>query len=124
MTGLCTVWRAVRRFGLLALFVALGSIPAPSAGAAVPVVVVDGRGWGHGVGMAQDGAFWMGTDGASRDQILEHFYPGTGRGSNTGVVRVVVHVAADGRASLTFPQGASRTREPTAPPRRSRRFHR
>ena len=110
---------AVRRFGLLALFVALGSaIPAPSAAAAVPVVVVDGRGWGHGVGMAQDGAFWMATDGASRDQILEHFYPGTGRGSNTGVVRVVVHVAPDGRASLTFPQGGE-VRSPRSGPQRA-----
>jgi stage II sporulation protein D len=60
------------------------------------VVVVDGHGWGHGVGMAQDGAYWMAVDGASRDEILEHFYPGTGRGSNTGT---------DGTASLTFPQG-------------------
>ena len=82
------------------------------------MVVVDGRGWGHGVGMAQDGAFWMATDGASRDQILEHFYPGTGRGSHTGVVRVVVHVAPDGRASLTFPQGGE-VRSPRSGPQRA-----
>ena len=109
----------MRRFGLLALVVALGwATAAPSAGAAVPVVVVDGRGWGHGVGMAQDGAFWMATDGASRDQILEHFYPGTGRGSNTGVARVVVLVAPDGRASLTFPQGGE-VRSPRSGPQRA-----
>jgi hypothetical protein len=35
----------------------------------------------------------MGADGATRDQILDHFYPGVGRGSSTGVARV--HVAAD-----------------------------
>ena len=109
----------MRRLGLLALFATLATtVLAPDARAAVPVVVVDGRGWGHGVGMAQDGAFWMATDGASRDQILDHFYPGTGRGSNTGTVRVVVLVAADGRAALTFPQGGE-VRSPRSGPQRA-----
>jgi stage II sporulation protein D len=66
---------------------------------------VDGRGWGHGVGMAQDGAYWMAVDGASMDEILDHFYPGASRGSNTGAVRVVVLVSPDNRAVLDFPQG-------------------
>lgn len=109
----------MRRLGPFALFVTLAAIVvAPDARAAVPVVVVDGRGWGHGVGMAQDGAFWMGTDGASRDEILDHFYPGTGRGSSTGTVRVVVLVAADGRATLTFPQGGE-VRSPRSGPQRA-----
>ena len=97
---------AVRRLVLLALCVALGGVFAPPpARAAVPVVVVDGRGWGHGVGMAQDGAYWMGVDGRTMDEILDHFYPGTGRGSNTGAVRVVVFVSPDGSAVLDFPDG-------------------
>ncbi len=109
----------MRRFGLLALFVTVwASLAVPDAGAAVDVVVVDGRGWGHGVGMAQDGAFWMATDGFTRDQILEHFYPGTGRASTTGIVRVVVQVAADGRATLTFPQGGEVRSPRTGPQRR------
>ena len=78
---------------------------------------MDGRGWGHGVGMAQDGAYWMAVDGASMDQILDHFYPGTGRGSHTGVVRVVVLVSTDGRAVLDFPQGGE-VRSPRAGPQR------
>ena len=42
-------WRVLAGVPLL-LFVA----PAPAAHAAVPVLVIDGKGWGHGVGMAQN----------------------------------------------------------------------
>src|SRR4051794_17899159 len=42
--------------------------PMPAAVAAVPVAVIDGKGWGHGVGMAQDGAFWMAKAGANTGQ--------------------------------------------------------
>ncbi|HVM55530.1 MAG TPA: SpoIID/LytB domain-containing protein [Acidimicrobiales bacterium] len=103
---------------LVALGVGAAITPAPTAIAAVPVVVVDGEGWGHGVGMAQDGAFWMATDGASMDGILDHFYPGAGRGSHTGTVRVVVHVADDSVAALTFPDGGEVRSPRTGPQRR------
>lgn len=36
-----------------------------------------GRGWGHGVGMCQIGAAVMSVEGASCEQILSHYYPGT-----------------------------------------------
>jgi len=35
-----------------------------------------GRGWGHGVGMCQVGAFGMALDGATFDQILKKYYQG------------------------------------------------
>jgi peptidoglycan hydrolase-like amidase len=35
-----------------------------------------GRGWGHGVGMCQVGAFGMALDGASYEQILKKYYKG------------------------------------------------
>lgn len=72
--------------------VALSALfPAPVHGqGGVPVLVIDGRGFGHGVGMAQDGAFWMGRDGAQTNQILGQFYPGTRIGKGAGNVRVVV----------------------------------
>ncbi len=35
-----------------------------------------GRGWGHGVGMCQTGAYGMALDGASYDQILKKYYTG------------------------------------------------
>ncbi|HJV49216.1 MAG TPA: SpoIID/LytB domain-containing protein [Geothrix sp.] len=35
-----------------------------------------GRGWGHGLGMCQTGAYGMALEGASFQQILLHYYPG------------------------------------------------
>jgi stage II sporulation protein D len=35
-----------------------------------------GRGWGHGVGMCQVGAYGMALDGASYEQILKKYYTG------------------------------------------------
>ena len=77
----------------------------PTRAATVPVAVIDGKGFGHGVGMAQDGAYWMGRAGKSTPQILGHFYPGTGLGKARGPVRVVVHSAPTRDAVLAFPNG-------------------
>ena len=38
--------------------------------------VIEGRGWGHGVGMCQWGAIEMGHKGASETEILRYYYPG------------------------------------------------
>jgi len=35
-----------------------------------------GRGWGHGVGMDQTGAYGMALEGQTFDQILKHYYKG------------------------------------------------
>ena len=96
----------MRRTMLLAVLACLVAVAVPPpAPAAVPVVVVKGRGFGHGVGMAQDGAYWMGRAGASTNQILGHFYPGTGLGRATGAVRVAVLTAPSGEAVIAFPNG-------------------
>jgi peptidoglycan hydrolase-like amidase len=70
---------------------------APSAGAGT-LFVLKGRGWGHGVGMSQWGAFGMAKDGSTYRQILGHYYAGTTveRRSNP---RVRVELAS-GRTSL------------------------
>lgn len=39
-------------------------------------LVVDGRGFGHGVGMSQWGAYAMALQGRSYEQILRHYYRG------------------------------------------------
>ena len=36
-----------------------------------------GRGWGHGVGLCQTGAFGMALAGRTYREILAHYYPGT-----------------------------------------------
>jgi stage II sporulation protein D len=79
-------------------FAALAAVPA--AAAAPPVFIVDGRGWGHGIGLAQYGAYGYARDeGRSHAWILEHYYPGTTLGpTSVSTVRVLL---ADDRRSLT-----------------------
>lgn len=89
---------------LAAGLVFLSLFPTP-ARAAVPVLVIDGRGFGHGVGLAQDGALAMGRAGATTAQILAHFYPGTALGRAGGTVRVAVFTSPDRSAVLAFPGG-------------------
>ncbi|HPC82126.1 MAG TPA: SpoIID/LytB domain-containing protein [Thermoanaerobaculaceae bacterium] len=43
----------------------------------VPGLRFIGRGWGHGVGMCQNGAYGLALGGASFTEILAHYYPGT-----------------------------------------------
>ena len=51
---------------------------APAADSPQPALelVVDGRGFGHGVGMSQWGAYAMALQGRSYEQILRHYYRG------------------------------------------------
>lgn len=39
-------------------------------------LVLDGKGWGHGVGLCQIGAAVMASRGYSFKEILRHYYPG------------------------------------------------
>lgn len=39
-------------------------------------LVIDGFGWGHGVGMCQWGAYGMARNGKKADEILKYYYPG------------------------------------------------
>ena len=39
-------------------------------------LILDGSGWGHGVGLCQIGAAVMGARGYHYDEILRHYYPG------------------------------------------------
>ena len=41
------------------------------------MIILDGKGWGHGVGLCQIGAAVMASKGYTYTQILEHYYPGT-----------------------------------------------
>ena len=42
-----------------------------------PVFTFYGRGWGHGVGLCQNGAYGMALSGNGYREILSHYYPGT-----------------------------------------------
>jgi stage II sporulation protein D len=45
-----------------------------------PTFVVTGRGWGHGVGLSQWGAYGFARQGATYERILAHYYSGTALG--------------------------------------------
>jgi stage II sporulation protein D len=72
--------------GVLAALLAAGLATARSERAAqveaaakpgVPVFVITGRGWGHGVGMSQWGANGFARRGTDYRKILAHYYRGT-----------------------------------------------
>ena len=66
--------------------------------------VVSGRGWGHGVGMSQYGAYGMANAGYSHDEILAHYYLGTEIGqAPTRQVRVLL---VEGRRAVTLSSAA------------------
>ena len=41
-----------------------------------PAELFTGRGWGHGVGMCQYGAFGLAKMGVKYDAIIKHYYTG------------------------------------------------
>ena len=41
-------------------------------------IILNGRGWGHGVGLCQIGAAVMASKGIDYESILQHYYPGAG----------------------------------------------
>src|SRR6266545_2185817 len=111
----------------LAAALALAALLAGSAGAyssgaakrratspslAQATFVVSGRGWGHGVGLAQWGAYGFAQQGASYDRILAHYYPGTTLGP-TQVTRVRVVLAQGSRPLSVSSEAPFRVRDAT-----------
>ena len=93
---------------------------APKSLPGSPVFVISGRGWGHGVGMAQWGAYGYAQQGYSYDEILAHYYKGTThragvRHEGARVPRAGT-VAADGLVPVAV-QRARRDRPALAPRR-------
>jgi stage II sporulation protein D len=82
-----------------------GLVPARPAAASVPVLVLEGTGYGHGVGLSQWGSEYLARTGRSTDEILATFYPGVELGEATGTMRVAVHKPSTSTTTLTFPQG-------------------
>jgi len=99
------------RKGVFVLFATLAAVlaavPTARAQTGVPVVVLDGRGFGHGVGLAQWGAKYMADAGARHEDILSKFYPGTQLATDlgSGTIRVAVYTSSDNAATLSFPSG-------------------
>jgi stage II sporulation protein D len=95
----------------LALAAALAS---PATAGAAAMLLVDGRGWGHGIGMSQYGAQGFALQGLGYRGILSHYYPGTTLGpAPASRVRVLVaekglvSVASTGAVALRDAAGAT-----------------
>jgi stage II sporulation protein D len=83
--------------GAFAALVAAGSAGAQTT------FVVEGRGWGHGVGLSQYGAYGYALRGWGYERILAHYYRGTALSSRPNrIVRVLV---AEGRPRLLVGSG-------------------
>lgn len=93
--------------GVAALVSSVGLLLSGAAGAEVaqtsqpPVLTlsVSGRGWGHGVGMSQWGAYGFAQRGSSYAEILAHYYQGTELGRTAGA-RIRVLVVEEARSML------------------------
>ena len=74
----------------LALVAGASAQTAPAT-VSVTTFAISGHGWGHGVGMAQWGAYGYAQHGFTYDEILTHYYPGTQLGpAPAQLVRVLV----------------------------------
>src|SRR3954452_2945489 len=66
-----------------------GCVAAPAGSGAL--FLFSGHGWGHGVGMSQYGAYGYAQHGATYEQILAHYYPGTALGpAPVSTIRVLL----------------------------------
>jgi stage II sporulation protein D len=99
---LCHVF-AVRRLWVIGSVCCI-LVGATSASAATELVVT-GKGWGHGVGMSQWGAYGYARHGWSWQRILAHYYPGTTLAvASVQQVRVLLG-SGQPRASITCAGG-------------------
>src|SRR4051794_22434495 len=71
---------------------ALASMAAPATASAADRVWIEGRGFGHGIGLSQEGARGFAAHGFAYRRILGHYYRGTavGRLSDGRSVRVLL----------------------------------
>jgi len=98
-----TTRRSLRRIYQRSLGAAAGLLLAAAAFAGTAQatsLVVEGAGWGHGIGMSQWGAAGYAAHGWSDRQILAHYYSGTALGSVAPSAKIKVLV---GTRVLTLP---------------------
>jgi stage II sporulation protein D len=56
----------------------MGLVASTTKASPIPVAFeITGRGFGHGLGLSQWGAYNMAMQGQSYQQILQHYYQGT-----------------------------------------------
>jgi stage II sporulation protein D len=98
---------------LLLLLALVAFLPAATAEARVSWIV-KGRGFGHGVGMSQYGAYGFAKHGKGHRFILRHYYRGTSLGklARPQVVRVLVDISGGDVAFSGASRGCGRRLDP------------
>ncbi|HEX2413138.1 MAG TPA: SpoIID/LytB domain-containing protein [Solirubrobacteraceae bacterium] len=94
-----------------ALLLSAAMLAAAPATASAADIVIDGRGWGHGIGMSQYGAYGYALrEGRDHRFILGHYYSGTTLGDAPGTrMRVLLQVSGGPRVSgATVARGGGR----------------
>lgn len=95
---------ALRPALVLAVLLVLGGAIGPAAGSDVAsrpadgVFSFDGRGFGHGRGMSQHGAYGAAISGLNAAQILAFYYPGAAPGTVPDMLRRVLLTGEDNDA--------------------------
>jgi stage II sporulation protein D len=98
---------------ILLLTALLAGLALPASSDAQTRWVTDGRGFGHGIGMSQYGAYGMGVQGWDYRRIIGHYYTDTEIGSARGqTIRVLL---GDARRTVKF-DGARRVGSKTLDP--------
>lgn len=97
---------AARTLAFAAVALVLAA-PASARPARATTLVIDGAGFGHGVGMSQEGARGYAEHGWSYEQILAHYYTGTSLGQvpTKTIVKVLVHNKVKGIPLERYVQG-------------------
>lgn len=97
----------------LCLALALLGVVSPPTAQAEASLTLEGRGFGHGIGMSQYGARYRAEAGHSYTQILSAYYPGTtlSAGSDSATIRVRIESDSD---SVTTVQNESGLRLSTS----------
>jgi stage II sporulation protein D len=73
-------------------------------------IFVAGHGWGHGIGLAQYGAYGYALHGWTHDRIVAHYYPGTTFGQSD-LSRVRVLLAAHAKRAVISSQSQFTVRD-------------
>jgi stage II sporulation protein D len=93
MQAKARTWTAV---GLVACVTAVAAAMALPAGASGASWVVKGRGWGHGVGLSQYGAYGLAKHGRGYRQIVHHYYAHTRIGqAGSQTIKVLLDAGSD-----------------------------
>jgi stage II sporulation protein D len=90
---------------LVLVLAAVCALAFTSSASATSLFVLTGRGWGHGVGMSQWGAYALALAGWDYRQILTYYYDGTH--IETRPARTISVLLADRRSSLRIGSDAA-----------------